>query len=72
VASCKFALGQVLLDLATRQQTLVPLPDLAFPYAVLLCEHLQVEERRATRCQTQRVAERNRLPSAHAGRAAED
>jgi hypothetical protein len=53
VASCKFTLGQVLLDLAARQQTFVPLPDLAFPYAAALCEHLQVEDRQSTSAQGQ-------------------
>jgi len=47
VASYKFALGQALLDLAARQQTLVPLPELAVPYAAALCEHLQAEDRSA-------------------------
>jgi hypothetical protein len=120
VASYKFALGQALLVLAARQQTFVPLPELAVPYAAGLCEHLQVEDRQSTSagsqfldacrsrnrgdleaaqlaettvrlgfanvidafhvsrggtrpvracCRTQRVAERNRLPSGHAGRA---
>ena len=45
VASYKFALGQALLELAARQQTFVPLPELAVPYAAALCEHLQVEDR---------------------------
>ncbi len=42
VASYKFALGRVLLDLklGARQQTFVPLPDLAVPYAAAICEHL--------------------------------
>ena len=48
VASYKFALGQALLELAARQQTFVPLPDLAVPYAAGLCEHLQVEDRQST------------------------
>ena len=33
VASYKFALGQALLELAARQQTFAPLPELAVPYA---------------------------------------
>jgi hypothetical protein len=53
VASYKFALGQALLDLAARQQTFVPLPDLAVPYAAGLCEHLQVEDRQSTSAQSQ-------------------
>jgi hypothetical protein len=53
VASYKFALGQALLDLAARQQTFVPLTDLAIPYAAGLCEHLQVEDRQSTSAQSQ-------------------
>ena len=53
VASCKFALGQALLELAARQQTFVPLPELAVPYAASLCEHLQVEDRQSTSAQSQ-------------------
>jgi hypothetical protein len=48
VASYKFALGQALLELAAQQQTFVPLPELAVPYAARLCEHLQVEDRQST------------------------
>ena len=39
---------QALLELAARQQTFVPLPELAVPYAAALCEHLQVEDRQST------------------------
>jgi hypothetical protein len=46
--SYKFALGQALLELAAQQQTFVPLPELAVPYAARLCEHLQVEDRQST------------------------
>ena len=53
VASYKFALGQALLDLAARQQTFVPLPELAVPYAAALCEHLQVEDSQSTSAQSQ-------------------
>jgi 5-methylcytosine-specific restriction endonuclease McrA len=53
VASYKFALGQALLDLAARQQTFVPLPDLAVPYAAGLCQHLQAEDRQSTSAQSQ-------------------
>src|ERR1017187_9255848 len=53
VASYKFALGQALLDLAARQQTFVPLPDLAVPYPAGLCEHRQVEDRQSTSAQSQ-------------------
>ncbi len=53
VASYKFALGQALLDLGARQQTFVRLEDLAVPYAVAICEHLQVEDRQSTSAQSQ-------------------
>jgi hypothetical protein len=52
VASYKFALGQVLLDLAARQQTFVRLEDLAVPYAAAICAHLQVEDRQSTSAQS--------------------
>jgi hypothetical protein len=52
VASYKFALGQVLLDLGARQQTFVRLEDLAVPYAAAICEHLQVEDRQSTSAQS--------------------
>src|SRR2546423_413282 len=48
VASYKFALGQVLLDLGARQQSFIRLEDLAVPYAAAICEHLQVEDRQST------------------------
>ena len=41
-------MGQALLELAARQQTFVPLPELAVPYAARLCEHLQVQGRQST------------------------
>jgi hypothetical protein len=53
VASCKFSLGQALLDLAAQQQTFVPLPELSVPYAAALCKHLQVEDRQSTSAQSQ-------------------
>jgi len=53
VASYKFALGEALLERAARQQTFVPLPELAVPYAAALCEHLQVEDRQSTSAQSQ-------------------
>ena len=40
VASYKFALGRVLLELGRQQRTFVPLDDLAVPYAAVICEHL--------------------------------
>ena len=48
VASYKFALGRVLLDMGRQQQTFVPLDDLAGPYAAAICEHLRVEDRQST------------------------
>ena len=53
VASYKFALGRALLELGTRQQTFVPLQDLAVPYAAGICEHLQVEDRQSTSARSQ-------------------
>lgn len=52
VASYKFALGRALLGLGARQQTFVPLQDLAVPYAAGICEHLQVEDRQSTSAQS--------------------
>ena len=48
VASYKFALGQVLLELGRQQRTFVSLDELAIPYAAAICEHLQVEDRQST------------------------
>ena len=48
MASYKFALGRVLLDLATQQQTFVRLEDLSVPYAASICEHLRAEDRQST------------------------
>ena len=48
VASYKFALGRVLLELGRQQRTFVPLDDLAVPYAAAICEHLRVEDRQST------------------------
>jgi hypothetical protein len=48
VASYKFALGRVLLDLAAQQQTFVRLEDLSLPYAASICEHLLAEDRQST------------------------
>ena len=46
MASYKFALGRVLLDLAAQQQTFVRLEDLSVPYAAS-CEHLLAEDRQS-------------------------
>jgi 5-methylcytosine-specific restriction endonuclease McrA len=48
VASYKFALAQSLLALGARQQTVVPMADLALPYARAVCEHLKAEDRQST------------------------
>lgn len=48
VASYKFALGSVLMDLGARQRTFVSLDELAVPYAAALCEHLKVEDKQTT------------------------
>jgi hypothetical protein len=48
VASYKFALGRVLLELGRQQQTFAPLDDLAVPYPAAICEHLQAEDRQST------------------------
>lgn len=52
VASYKFALGRVLLELGARQQRFVPLAELAVPYAAALCEHLRAEDRQTTSAQS--------------------
>ena len=48
VASYKFALGRVLLELGRQQETFVPPDDLAVPYVAAICEHLRVEDRQST------------------------
>ena len=40
--------GKPWLPRPRYQQTFVPLPELAVPYAAALCEHLQVEDRQST------------------------
>lgn len=52
VASYKFALGQVLLELGARQQTFLSLADLAVPYAAALCGHLKLENKQTTSAQS--------------------
>jgi len=52
VASYKFALGRVLLNLAAQQQTFVRLEDLSVPYATSICEHLVAEDRQSTSAQS--------------------
>lgn len=48
VASYKFALGTALLELATGDQELIRLEDLAEPYARHLCEHLRSVDKQGT------------------------
>jgi hypothetical protein len=48
VASYKFALAKTLLGLAGRADDRVPLEELAVPFALHLCEHLRLVDRRAT------------------------
>ena len=48
VASYKFALGKSLLELAERQQEIIPLQDLAVPFSRHLCEHLKTVDKQAT------------------------
>ncbi len=64
VASYKCALGQALLDLAAQQQTFVPLPDHAVPYAARLCEHLQIEDRQSQFLDACRSRNRGELDAA--------
>jgi hypothetical protein len=53
VASYKFALGRSLLELAQRGQTVVPLTDLALPFARHIAEHLNRADRQATSSSSQ-------------------
>jgi len=53
VASYKFALGRVLLNLAAQQQTFVRLEDLSVPYEASICEHLLAEDRQSTSARSQ-------------------
>jgi hypothetical protein len=48
VASYKFALGQALLELANRQQTFIPLEELAEPFSRHLVEHLRGGKKQIT------------------------
>ena len=48
VASYKFALAKSLLDFANRQVEVVPLEQLAEPFALNLCEHLKLEDKQTT------------------------
>lgn len=52
VASYKFALGEVLLELGVCQKTFVSLADLAVPYAAALCRHLKLEDKQTTSAQS--------------------
>ncbi|SPC18468.1 HNH endonuclease domain-containing protein [Cupriavidus taiwanensis] len=48
VASYKFALAKALLQLNPAAGSLVKLEDLARPFALEICEHLQLEDKQAT------------------------
>ena len=48
VASYKFALGKSLLELAKQQKEIIPLQDLAIPFARHLCDHLKTVDKQAT------------------------
>ena len=67
VASYKFALGAVLLELGARQQTFVSLADLAVPYAAALCGHLKLEDKQTTSAQSRFLSLRTRRKSAFVG-----
>ena len=48
VASYKFALAKTLLELAGQGKALVPLTELAVPFARHVCEHLKASDKQAT------------------------
>jgi hypothetical protein len=48
VASYKFCLGKALLELAQQGKTVVPLTDLALPFARHLTAHLKLSDKQAT------------------------
>ena len=48
VASYKFALGKSLLELAQQGRTVVPLTDLALPFAKHIAHHLKLADKQAT------------------------
>ena len=48
VASYKFALGKSLLDLAQQGTEIVTLDQLAEPFSLNICEHLQLADKQAT------------------------
>ena len=48
VASYKFALGRAILQLNPAAGSLVKLSDLALPFSLAVCEHLQLEDKQAT------------------------
>jgi hypothetical protein len=48
VASYKFALAKALLQLKPQAGSLLPLEELALPFAQHVCEHLRIESKQAT------------------------
>ena len=48
VSSYRFALARTLLDLKPASGQLVPIEDLALPFAAHICEHLRVADRQGT------------------------
>ena len=48
VASCKFALGKSLLDLAKQGTEVVTLHQLAEPFSRNICEHLKIADKQGT------------------------
>ena len=48
VASYKFALAKVLVDLAQQQKTFVTLEELALPFASEICRHMKVIDRQGS------------------------
>jgi hypothetical protein len=53
VATYKFALGRVLLGFADRADDLVPLDEIALPYALAICDHLKAAPKQATSASSQ-------------------
>ena len=48
VASCKFALGKTLLELADKEKTSIILEELALPFAKHITHHLKLSDKQAT------------------------
>jgi hypothetical protein len=48
VASYKFALAKSLLEIAPTGKTIIPLNELAKPFAKHICDHLKLEDKQTT------------------------